>query len=54
MIHYHGGPCTPNTAGIALWERRHAMVSFARPNQIRLAAEICQSFAIGYGAKLWI
>jgi hypothetical protein len=50
MIHYHGGPVTPNTAAMALWERRHAMVSFANPRQIDIAAEVCQSFAIDNGA----
>lgn len=54
MIHYHGGPVTPNTAAIALWERRHAMVSFAHPDQVALAAEVCQSFAIDNGAfSMW-
>jgi hypothetical protein len=50
MHHYHGGPVTPNTAAISLWTNRHAMVSFARPDQIELAAEVCQSFAIDNGA----
>lgn len=50
MIHYHGGPVTPNTTALALWKARHAMISFARPEQIRLAAEICQSFALDNGA----
>jgi hypothetical protein len=54
VIHYHGGPITPQTAAIALWTRRHAMVSFARPDQMALAAEICQSFALDNGAfSLW-
>lgn len=50
MIHYHGGPVTPLPASLALWQRRHAMVSFARPDQIALAAEVCQSFALDNGA----
>lgn len=50
MIHYHGGPVTPNASAIALWKARHAMVSFARPDQIELAAEVCQSFALDNGA----
>jgi hypothetical protein len=54
VIHYHGGPITPQTAAIALWTRRHAMVSFARPDQMALAAEVCQSFALDNGAfSLW-
>jgi hypothetical protein len=50
MIHYHGGPVTPNTSAIALWSQRHAMISFARPEQMSLAAEICQSFSVDNGA----
>jgi hypothetical protein len=50
VIHYHGGPVTPNSAAVALWTRRHAFVSFARPEQAALAAEICQSFALDNGA----
>lgn len=54
MIHYHGGPVTPSTAAIALWQRRHAMVSFANPEQVALAAEVCQSFALDNGAyTIW-
>lgn len=48
MIHYHGGPVTPLPASLALWQGRHAMVSFARPDQIALVAEVCQSFALRY------
>lgn len=50
MIHYHGGPVTPNSAAIALWTRRHALVSFERTDQMALAAEVCQSFALDNGA----
>jgi len=50
MIHYHGGPITPRSAAIQAWSRRHAMVSFANPQQIELAAEVCQSFALDNGA----
>lgn len=54
MIHYHGGPIWPATAARALWERRHAFVSFARPEQVGVAAEMCQSFALDCGAfTLW-
>jgi hypothetical protein len=34
----------------ATWTRRHAFVSFERPEQVALAAEICQSFALDNGA----
>lgn len=54
MIHYHGGPVTPLPASLALWRARHAFVSFARPDQIALAAEVCQSFALDNGAfTIW-
>lgn len=50
MIHYHGGPITPLEAAVACWTGRHAMVSFANPTQIQLAAEISQSFSVDNGA----
>ncbi len=54
MIHYHGGPVTPVAAAIALWTRRHALVSFAHPKQMALAAEVSQSFILDNGAfSLW-
>lgn len=50
MIHYHGGPITPETAAWKAWKSRHAFVSYAHPQQIGLASEICQSFAVDNGA----
>lgn len=50
MIHYHGSPCTPHAAALALYTRRHAMVSFANPEQIALVAEVCQTFTLDNGA----
>lgn len=50
MIHYHGGPITPDTCAIKAWRGRHAFISFAHAGQMNLAAEICQSFAIDNGA----
>lgn len=50
MIHYHGGPITPDTCAIKVWAARHAFVSFAAAQQIKLAAEITQSFALDNGA----
>lgn len=50
MIHYHGGPITPNEVAIKLWKARHAMISFAHLEQICLAAEVCQSFTLDNGA----
>lgn len=50
MIHYHGGPITPETAALRVWRGRHAFVSFAAPQQIETAAGIAQSFALDNGA----
>ncbi|MGP1205264.1 hypothetical protein ACJ8J6_01025 [Serratia sp. CY47279] len=50
MIHYHGGPITPDTCALKAWRARHAFISFVHDSQIGLAAEICQSFAIDNGA----
>ena len=54
MIHYHGGPITPETCALRAWKGRHAFVSWAHPAQIKLAASVCQSFALDNGAfSLW-
>lgn len=54
MIHYHGGPITPETCAVRAWRGRHAFISYAHPDQITLAASICQSFALDNGAfSLW-
>lgn len=50
MIHYHGGPITPVTAAIQLWKARHACTSFFHPEQVSVAAEVCQSFMLDNGA----
>ncbi len=50
MIHYHGSPCTPNAAALQLYRARHACVSFARPDQLSLIAEVAQSFILDNGA----
>ena len=50
MIHYHGGPITPDTCAIRAWKARHAFISFAHHSQLNLASEICQSFAVDNGA----
>jgi hypothetical protein len=50
MIHYHGGPITPDTCAIRAWKGRHAFISYAHHGQIGLAAEYCQSFALDNGA----
>lgn len=54
MIHYHGGPITPVAVAVSLWTGRHALVSFARPEQIEVAAEVCQDFVLDNGAfSVW-
>lgn len=54
MIHYHGGPITPETCAIRAWSGRHAFVSWAHPVQVKLAAGVTQSFALDNGAfSLW-
>lgn len=54
MIHYHGGPITPDTCAIKAWKGRHAFISYADYRQLGLAAEICQTFALDNGAfSLW-
>lgn len=50
MIHYHGLPLTPITASVAAISGGHAFVSFRHPEQIALAMEVCQSFAVDNGA----
>jgi hypothetical protein len=54
VIHYHGGPITPETSALRAWSGRHAFVTWAHPGQIELAASVCQSFALDNGAfSLW-
>lgn len=50
MIHYHGGPITPETCALRAWKGRHAFVSFEGPRQIALVSQVCQSFALDNGA----
>ncbi len=50
MIHYHGTPITPDVAAIEALRAGHAFVSFNRPDQLGVAVEVCQSFAIDNGA----
>ena len=50
MVHYHGGPFSDPITAVVVWRSRHAMISFTRPEQIRMAAEICQSFCLDNGA----
>lgn len=50
MIHYHGLPITPGTACATAVSAGHAFVSFAHPDQLGIAIEVCQSFALDNGA----
>lgn len=50
MIRYHGGPITPNRVAVDFWQRRHACVSFARPEQAGLALDVAESVMGDNGA----
>lgn len=50
MIHYHGTPITPDGAANKALSGGHAFVSFYRPDQLGLALDVCQSFAVDNGA----
>jgi len=50
MIHYHGLPITPATVAHKAIEAGHAFVSFRHNDQLTVAIEVCQSFAIDNGA----
>lgn len=50
MIHYHGLPITPATAALRAISGGHAFVSFRHPDQLTLALESAQSFAVDNGA----
>ena len=46
MIAYHGGPFSDPTVAAGIWRRHHAMISFARNEQIGIAAEFASSFVL--------
>lgn len=50
MIHYHGLPITPSAAAVMAIRVGHAFVSYAHSDQLNLAVDQCQSFAIDNGA----
>ncbi|MES2958496.1 MAG: hypothetical protein V4792_09920 [Pseudomonadota bacterium] len=50
MIHYHGLPITPATAGLRAIAVGHAFVSYPHRDQLAMAAEVCQSIALDNGA----
>jgi hypothetical protein len=50
MIHYHGLPITPATAAVRAISGGHAFVSFRHPDQLSLALDVAQTFAVDNGA----
>ena len=51
MIPYHGTPCGATREDVARFlAGRHALISFARPEDIGTAAEVAQSFCLDNGA----
>jgi hypothetical protein len=47
----HGSPCSgPADVVSRFYAGRHAMVSYAHPEQLPVIAEVCQSFALDNGA----
>ncbi|WP_175785478.1 hypothetical protein [Burkholderia ambifaria] len=50
MIHYHGTPIAPATAAARAISSGHAFVSFQHPEQLGLALEVAQTFAVDNGA----
>jgi hypothetical protein len=53
VIPYHGTPITPDTCALEALSRGHGFVAYATPQQIRLVAEVCRSFAIDNGAFIF-
>jgi hypothetical protein len=50
VTHYHGTPITPATVAARVLRGRHAFVSFANPEQLGVAVEVCQTLALDCGA----
>lgn len=50
MIHYHGLPITPATAAVRAVGGGHAFVSYRHSDQLTVALEVAQSFAVDNGA----
>jgi len=50
MIHYHGLPITPASSALAAINGGHAFVSFRYADQLAIAVDSCQSFALDNGA----
>lgn len=50
MIPYHGLPITPATAAARAIGGGHAFISFRHPDQLSLALDVAQTFAVDNGA----
>jgi len=50
MIHYHGLPMSNMHDMIRAFATHHAMVSYENPEQLEIAAEVCQSIVLDNGA----
>ena len=50
MIHYHGVRISGKTEDQMSMQGKHVMVTFAKPAEVSLFAEICQSFTVDNGA----
>lgn len=51
MIHYHGTPVGgPRQDAVRFLTGRHALVSFAYPDDLPIVADVCQSFVLDNGA----
>lgn len=50
MIHFHGTPMTPASDAARVLRGRHALISYAHPEQMELVSEVCQSFCLDNGA----
>lgn len=50
VIKYHGLPITPGSSALKAIKGGHAFVSFAHPDQLGIAVEAAQSFALDNGA----
>jgi hypothetical protein len=55
MIHYHGTPCGGPRQDVARFlAGRHALIPFPRPEDLAVAADVCQSFILDNGAfSIW-
>lgn len=50
MIHYHGGPITPQICARRVYQSGHSFISFSSPQDLGIVLEVCQSFAVDNGA----